>query len=72
MPFQAHVLTLLGQKTPDQITCERSDLRCQAGVVRPSDLADVITQIVNDHPNSRIDELLPWAYLGEPALRHVA
>ena len=25
-------------------------------------LADVITKIVNGHPNSRIDELLPWAY----------
>ena len=26
-------------------------------------LADVITRIVNGHPNSRIDELLPWAYV---------
>ena len=26
-------------------------------------LADVITRIVNDHPNSQIDGLLPWAYL---------
>ena len=25
-------------------------------------LADVITKIANNHPNSRIDELLPWAY----------
>ena len=25
-------------------------------------LADVITKIVNGHPNSRIDDLLPWAY----------
>ena len=25
-------------------------------------LTDVITKIVNGHPNSRIDELLPWAY----------
>jgi transposase len=25
-------------------------------------LADVITRIVQDHPNSRLDELLPWAY----------
>jgi transposase len=25
-------------------------------------LADVITKIVNRHPNSRIDELLPWVY----------
>ena len=29
-------------------------------------LADVISKIVNGHPNSRIDELLPWAY---PAAR---
>ena len=42
------------------------------GVEPHAYLADVITQIVNDHPNSRIDELLPWAYLAEPALRHVA
>jgi len=26
-------------------------------------LANVITRIVNDHPNNQIDELLPWAYL---------
>jgi len=25
-------------------------------------LADVITRIVNGHPNSRIDDLMPWAY----------
>jgi transposase len=25
-------------------------------------LVDVITKIVNGHPNSRIDDLLPWAY----------
>ena len=25
-------------------------------------LIDVISKIVNGHPNSRIDELLPWAY----------
>ena len=29
-------------------------------------LADVITKIVNGHPNRRIDDLLPWAY-AEPA-----
>lgn len=26
-------------------------------------LADVITRIVHGHPNSRLDELLPWAYV---------
>ena len=25
-------------------------------------LADVLTRIVNGHPNSEIDQLLPWAY----------
>ena len=32
------------------------------GVEPHAYLADVITRIVNGHPNSRIDELLPWAY----------
>ena len=41
------------------------------GVEPHAYLADVITDIVNDHPNSRINELLPWAYLAEPALRRV-
>src|SRR3954463_11370805 len=31
-------------------------------VDRSSILADVITNVVNNHPNSRIDELLPLAY----------
>jgi transposase len=35
-------------------------------------LADVITKIVNGHPNSQIDDLLPWAYPAAPALRDVA
>ena len=35
-------------------------------------LADVITKIINGHPNSRVDELLPWAYPTIPALRYVA
>ncbi|MET4493704.1 hypothetical protein ABIA94_009312 [Bradyrhizobium sp. LA7.1] len=35
-------------------------------------LADVITKIVNAHPNSRVDDLLPWAYPIAPALRVVA
>ena len=35
-------------------------------------LADVITKIINGHPNSRVDELLPWAYPTIPALRDVA
>ncbi|MGB6891499.1 MAG: IS66 family transposase, partial [Xanthobacteraceae bacterium] len=35
-------------------------------------LADVISKIVNGHPNSRIDELLPWAYPAARSLKHVA
>jgi transposase len=35
-------------------------------------LEDVITRIVNRHPNSKIDDLLPWAYLADPALKAVA
>ena len=35
-------------------------------------LTDVITKIVNGHPNSRIDELLPWAYPAAQSLKDVA
>ena len=35
-------------------------------------LADVITRIVNGHPNSRLDELLPWAYHATTELKPVA
>ena len=42
------------------------------GVEPHAYLADVITRIVNAHPNSKIDDLLPWAYLGAPALKDVA
>jgi transposase len=42
------------------------------GVDPQSYLTDVITRIVNDHPNSHIDDLLPWAYAAAPALKHVA
>jgi transposase len=35
-------------------------------------LSDVITKIVRGHPNSRIDDLLPWAYVQAPALSAVA
>jgi transposase len=35
-------------------------------------LADVITKIVNGHPNSRIDDLLPWTYRAAPELKAVA
>ena len=46
---------------------------CKLNVVEPhAYIADIITRIVNGHPNSRIDELLPWAYLPQTALRDVA
>jgi transposase len=36
---------------------------CKLNSVDPQAyLADVITRIVQGHPNSRLDELLPWAY----------
>jgi transposase len=35
-------------------------------------LTDVINKIVDGHPNSRIDELLPWAYPATPSLKQVA
>lgn len=34
--------------------------------------ADVLARIVNGHPNSQIDELLPWAYIAAPGLKAVA
>jgi len=35
-------------------------------------LTDVITRIVNGHPNSRIDELLPWLYPAASAIKNMA
>ena len=36
---------------------------CKLNGVDPQGyLADVIGRIVQGHPNSRLDELLPWAY----------
>ena len=35
-------------------------------------LTDVLTRIVNGHPNSQIDDLLPWAYRVTQATRAVA
>jgi transposase len=35
-------------------------------------LADVITRIVSGHPQSRLDELLPWTYPATPGLKAVA
>jgi transposase len=43
-----------------------------AGVEPQAYLTDVITRIVAGHPNSRLDELLPWAYPATPTLQAVA
>ncbi|WP_037282972.1 transposase domain-containing protein, partial [Rubellimicrobium mesophilum] len=46
---------------------------CKLNGVEPhAYLADVITRIVEGHPNSRLDELLPWAYPSPSALTAVA
>jgi len=46
---------------------------CKLNGVEPLGyLADVLTRIINDHPNSRIDDLLPWAYIPAPELKAVA
>ena len=42
------------------------------GVEPRAYLADVITKIVTGHPQSRLDELLPWAYPTTPALKAAA
>ena len=41
------------------------------GVDPTAYLTDVIPQIVNGHPNSRIDELLPWVYPAASAIKNV-
>jgi len=46
---------------------------CKLNAIDPQAyLADVITKIVNGHPNNRIDELLPWAYSTQRWLKDVA
>jgi transposase len=42
------------------------------GVDPQAYLTDVITRIVNGHPNSRIDELLPWVYPAVSEIKNVA
>jgi transposase len=42
------------------------------GVEPQAYLADVISRIVNRHPQSRLDDLLPWAYPTLPDLKAVA
>ena len=46
---------------------------CKLNGVEPlAYLADILTRIVNGHPNRRIDELLPWAYIRARELDAVA
>ena len=46
---------------------------CKLCNVEPQNyLTDVMTRIVTGHPNSQIDDLLPWAYPTATALRDVA
>src|SRR5450432_660109 len=47
-------------------TCKLTDVEPHAY------LAETITKIVNGHPNSRLDELLPWTYPAATALKRVA
>jgi hypothetical protein len=35
-------------------------------------LTNVIARIANGHPNSRVDELLPWSYADTPAIKAAA
>src|SRR5262249_44131180 len=42
------------------------------GVEPHTYLADVITRIVNGHPQTRLDELMPWHYPVSPQLQGVA
>jgi hypothetical protein len=46
---------------------------CKLNAIEPhAYLADIITRIVNGHSNSRVDELLPWAYSATQPLKDVA
>ncbi len=37
---------------------------CKLNAVEPQAyIADVLTRLVNGHPNSRLNDLLPWAYV---------
>jgi hypothetical protein len=46
---------------------------CKLNAIDPhAYLIEVITKIVNGHPNSRIDELLPWACAVNQPMKAVA
>jgi hypothetical protein len=48
------------------------NLQAERASSRTGYLADVIARIVSGHPQSRLDDLLPWAYPTTPALKAVA
>lgn len=60
--FLAHSNTVWGGRQPPHLN----------GVELLDYLADVLTRIVNGHPNSQIDNLLPWADIRAPELSAVA
>jgi len=46
---------------------------CKLNAVDPQNyLTDIISRIVNGHPNSGIEDLLPWAYPAVPDVKAVA
>ena len=46
---------------------------CKLGKIDPQAyLCETLTKIVNGHPNSQIDELMPWAFDAPPEIRDVA
>ena len=46
---------------------------CKLCAVEPfAYLTDVLARISDDHPNSQIDALLPWAYIGRPQVTAAA
>jgi hypothetical protein len=48
-------------------------ITCKLNGIEPLGyLADILTRIVNGHPNSQIDNLLPWAYIQASDLKAVA
>ena len=50
----------------------RGNLQAERRGPRKAYLADVITRIVGGHPQSQLEELLPWAYQTIPGLRAAA
>ncbi|MGY3104497.1 hypothetical protein ACVWW5_002692 [Bradyrhizobium sp. LM3.4] len=56
-----HLLTMtMRTPHPPVETCKLNDVDPLAF------LTDALTRIVNGHPNSEIDQLLPWAYRAQP------